>query len=109
MSKIPFEVVDRHADQIAGEPVRDGIVNLSDAQAEHFLRMGAIRGLESTFTPDVKMTLPARHPLDHDGDGRPGGSLPGRKRGRPRRDSPTNPPERPDGSPPMPYLPREGA
>ncbi len=27
-----------------------------------------------------------RHPLDHDGDGRPGGSLPGpRRRGRPRK------------------------
>ena len=25
------------------------------------------------------------HPLDHDGDGKKGGSLPGKKRGRPRK------------------------
>jgi hypothetical protein len=34
-------------------------------------------------------TPPARHPLDHDGDGRPGGSLPDsvapRRRGRPAK------------------------
>ncbi|MFN3892002.1 MAG: hypothetical protein ACK4MV_16525 [Beijerinckiaceae bacterium] len=106
MSKIPFEVTDRFAVTIGGERVRDGIVNLSDAQAEHYLRMGVIRGLEHTFTPSAPafVTRPEkpmearsgdelvvnlasgeiapapRHPLDHDGDGVKGGSLPGRKR-----------------------------
>jgi hypothetical protein len=108
--KIPYEVIDRHADMIGGERVEKGIVNLSDAQAEHWLRVGTIRCLSKTFEPGP----PARHPLDHDGDGRPGGSLPGRKRGRPRkaaadepRGSPTNFPAEDPLVPPKPYLPVE--
>lgn len=109
--KISFEVIDPFAATIGGERVVDGVVRLTDVQAAHYLRMGVIRGLEKMFLPDPPS--PPRHPLDHDGDGRKGGSLPGRKV-RKRRKSvagvtglpPTNfSPEEPS-QPPMPYLPR---
>ena len=71
--KITFDLVDRDATEVGGHPVEDGAVLLTEAQAEHWLRMGAIR---------------RRHPLDHDGDGKIGGSLPGRRRARAKKETP---------------------
>jgi hypothetical protein len=91
--KIPYEVIDANATEIGGERVEGGIVRMTPEQAEHWLRMGAIMGLEAIFTPhpetpqagvdvidEVTAGVAPRHPLDHDGDGRPGGSKPGRRR-----------------------------
>lgn len=104
--KIRYEVVDPNATDIGGERVENGLVSMTPEQAEHWLRMGAIRGLETTFTPSVKMAdletpqagvdvidevtagVAPRHPLDHDGDGRPGGSKPGRRRKKASKEPP---------------------
>lgn len=105
--KIPYEVTDPHAQTIGREQVRNGVVCMSEAQAEHYLRMGVIRGMENTFTPDAPVIAAADQSASSDSQSR--------RRGRPRKVSeagvtglpPTNPPEAPDGSPPMPYLPVE--
>lgn len=71
-----YRVLDPSADTLGGVAVEsDRTVIMTPAQAEHWLRMGAI----SPAPP----SHPAQfHPLDHDMDGRPGGSLPGRRRKR---------------------------
>ena len=60
----------------------DYLIVECEAEMVNALGDGWREGLEA---PQVS----SRHPLDHDGDGRPGGSLPDavapRKRGRPRK------------------------
>lgn len=55
-------------DLIWGEPVRTAVAQ--DADEEEIMRLDGWR------------VHPIAHPLDHDGDGSPGGSLP--RRGRPK-------------------------
>jgi hypothetical protein len=123
--KTAYQVTDKHAEKIGGALVVDGVVSLSDAEAEHYLRMGAIKCLSEILAAvepqagidvidEETAGVSKPHPLDHDGDGRPGGSVKGSKRKK-REDSgvtgepPTNsPPEDPE-SPPMPYLSRDNA
>ena len=62
-------------------PTHGAKVAIDEAEAQHDEANGWVR-----FTLDE--IKPVRHPLDHDGDGHPGGSLPGenstRRRGRRR-------------------------
>lgn len=49
--KVPFMVLDKHAATIGGERVHNGVVRMTEAEAEHYLRMGAIKCMSTLFTP----------------------------------------------------------
>lgn len=62
--------------------------DLPDHLVADYVSIGRVRAVESapaTSAPDPTASVPpasaAPHPLDHDGDGKPGGSLPAEQRG----------------------------
>jgi hypothetical protein len=75
--KKPYRVTDA-ADgsvRIAGRFPREGdTVHLTDKEALWEERRGLVEPVEAT------VSITVADPLDHDGDGRKGGSLPGRRR-----------------------------
>lgn len=77
-----YLVLDPAAQVVAGASVSaDRMVDLTVRAARYPLDQGLIEPAPPESAPPLPAD-PARHPLDHDGDGRPGGSLPGPRRRR---------------------------
>jgi len=77
-----YLVLDPAAQVVAGAPVTaDRTVDLTVRAARYPLDQGIIAPAPLESAPAVPAD-PPHHPLDHDGDGRPGGSLPGPRRRR---------------------------
>lgn len=82
-----YFVLDSAAQVVAGTPVSsDRMVDLTARAARYPLDQGLIALAPPEPAPHVPAD-PSHHPLDHDGDGRLGGSLPGPRRRRPVSDA----------------------
>lgn len=77
-----YRVLDPAAQVVAGAPVSpDRTVDLTAREARYPLDQGLIELASPEAAPEIPAD-PPHHPLDHDGDGRPGGSIPGQRRRR---------------------------
>lgn len=77
-----YRVLDADAQSVAGQPVTpERLVDLTLREARYPLDQGLIAPVPPQEPPVIPAD-PPRHPLDHDGDGLPGGSLPGPRRRR---------------------------
>jgi hypothetical protein len=86
-----YRVLDADAQSVAGQPVTsERLVDLTAREARYPLDQGLIEPAPAQESPVIEDA--PRHPLDHDGDGRKGGSLPGSRRRR-RAPEPTSEPE----------------
>lgn len=79
MTKTKYRVSDVHAKSIAGQRVVAGVVELTAAEASWPLAQEQVVEIDDPPPAPVQVE---RDPLDHDGDGRRGGSLPKYRRGR---------------------------
>ena len=91
-----YRVLDAAAQSVAGYPVTpERLVDLTAREARYPLDQGLIAPVPPQEPPVIPAD-PPRHPLDHDGDGLPGGSLPGPRR---RRAAPAAPALNPEPTP----------
>ncbi|MDP2358641.1 MAG: hypothetical protein Q8M31_21660 [Beijerinckiaceae bacterium] len=90
-----YRVLDADAQSVTGQAVTpERMVDLTAREARYPLDQGLIEPAPAPSPPVIEDA--PRHPLDHDGDGRKGGSLPGPRR---RRAVPAAPIPEPETAP----------